>query len=81
MRGHRVRDQGEGGVRGCVRDRLQTHPGQEDQDRDQAAVRREAQQDLRRGVQPRAQGPVQSRHGEKVKPTQTLNQYSKSINI
>lgn len=67
MRGHRVRDQSEGGVRGCVRDRLQAHPGQEGEDRDQAAVRRQAQQDLRRGVQPRTQGPVQSRHGEKVK--------------
>ena len=54
MRGHWVRDSGEGGVRGCLRDRVQTHPGQEGQDGDQAAVRREAQQDLRRGVQPRA---------------------------
>lgn len=47
-------------------------------------MRREAQQDLRRGVQPRTQGPVQSRHGEKVKldmSIQTLNQCSKLINI
>ena len=66
MRGHWVRDSGEGGVRGCLRDRVQTHPGQEGQDGDQAAVRREAQQDLRRGVSPSAQGSVQPGHGEKV---------------
>ena len=66
MRGHWVRDSGEGGVRGCLRDRVQTHPGQEGQDGDQAAVLREAQQDLRRGVQPLAQGSVQPGDEEKV---------------